>query len=124
MQQQDLYHNPKNRYYFFVLRKLLYHNHNFEFEKINGEYALDVLYQSVPAEFLQTEIDTCWVNDIKVYETAVKELNMDWVVVERFKSAETAKMAHFAWVQKIKDDGVRFFKSAQDGCIYGVVKED
>ena len=58
-------------------------------------------------------VDTCWVNDIQVYETAVKELNMDWVVVE-----------HFAWVQKIKDDGVRFFKSAQDGCIYGVVKED
>ena len=69
-------------------------------------------------------VDTCWVNDIKVYETAVKELNMDWVVVERFKSAETAKMAHFAWVQKIKDDGVRFFKSEQDGCIYGVMKED
>ena len=69
-------------------------------------------------------VDTCWVNDIQVYETAVKELNMDWVVVERFKSAETAKMAHFAWVQKIKDDGVRFFKSAQDGCIYGVMKED
>ncbi len=69
-------------------------------------------------------VDTCWVNDIKVYETAVKELNMDWVVVERFKSAETAKMSHFAWVQKIKNDGVRFFKSEQDGCIYGVMKED
>lgn len=40
---------------------LLYHNHNFEFEKIDGEYALDVLYRSVPAEYLQTEIDTCWV---------------------------------------------------------------
>ena len=69
-------------------------------------------------------VDTCWVNDIQVYETAVKELNMDWVVVERFKAVETAKMAHFAWVQKIKDDGVRFFKSAQDGCIYGVMKKD
>ena len=41
---------------------LLYHNHDFEFEKINGEYALDVLYQSVNADLLQTEIDTCWVN--------------------------------------------------------------
>ena len=69
-------------------------------------------------------VDTCWVNDLQIYETAICEKNMDWVVVERFKSAETAKMAHFAWVQKIKDDGVRFFKSAQDGCIYGVMKED
>lgn len=41
---------------------LLYHNHDFEFEKINGEYALDLLYKSVPANLLQTEIDTCWVS--------------------------------------------------------------
>lgn len=42
--------------------QLLYHNHDFEFKKVNGEYALDVLYQTVPSDLLQTEIDTCWVN--------------------------------------------------------------
>jgi len=42
--------------------QMLYHNHDFEFVKINGEYALDVLYQSISPELLQTEIDTCWVN--------------------------------------------------------------
>ena len=41
---------------------LLYHNHDFEFVKIDGEYGLDVLYNSVPADLLQTELDTCWVN--------------------------------------------------------------
>lgn len=41
---------------------LLYHNHDFEFEKINGEYALDVLYKEVPEDLLKTELDTCWVN--------------------------------------------------------------
>lgn len=40
---------------------LLYHNHDFEFEKINGKYALEVLYDTVPASLLQTELDTCWV---------------------------------------------------------------
>jgi sugar phosphate isomerase/epimerase len=40
---------------------LLYHNHDFEFEKIGDEYALDVLYQEVSADLLQTELDTCWV---------------------------------------------------------------
>lgn len=40
---------------------LLYHNHDFEFAKIGGKYALDMLYESVPAEYLQTQIDTCWV---------------------------------------------------------------
>jgi len=40
---------------------LLYHNHDFEFEKIGGEYALDVIYTEVTPDLLQTEIDTCWV---------------------------------------------------------------
>ena len=42
--------------------QLLYHNHDFEFMKIDGKYALDILYDTVPAEYLATEIDTCWVN--------------------------------------------------------------
>ena len=41
---------------------LLYHNHDFEFDKIDGKYALDILYDTVPADLLQTELDTCWVN--------------------------------------------------------------
>ena len=41
---------------------LLYHNHDFEFIKLNGKYALDILYEEVPADLLQTELDTCWVN--------------------------------------------------------------
>lgn len=42
--------------------KLAYHNHDFEFEKIGGEYALDVLYNTLPADLLLAELDTCWVN--------------------------------------------------------------
>ena len=42
--------------------KLAYHNHDFEFEKIGDEYALDILYKTVSASLLQTQIDTCWVN--------------------------------------------------------------
>lgn len=42
--------------------QLLYHNHGFEFEKIDGEYSLDIVYKSVPADVLQTEIDTGWAN--------------------------------------------------------------
>lgn len=41
---------------------LLYHNHDFEFVKVEGQYGLDLLYQRVPASLLQTELDTCWVN--------------------------------------------------------------
>ena len=42
---------------------LLYHNHDFEFARMaDGEYALDYLYRTIPADLLQTELDTCWVN--------------------------------------------------------------
>lgn len=41
---------------------LQYHNHDFEFVKVDGEYALDILYKEVGPELLQTQIDTCWVN--------------------------------------------------------------
>ncbi len=40
----------------------LYHNHDFEFVKVDGEYGLDMLYRLIPADLLQTELDTCWVN--------------------------------------------------------------
>jgi len=40
----------------------LYHNHDFEFEKIDGKYKLDIMYDEIPADLLQTELDTCWVN--------------------------------------------------------------
>jgi len=41
---------------------LAYHNHDFEFTKLDGKYALDILYDTVPATLLETQLDTCWVN--------------------------------------------------------------
>ena len=41
---------------------LLYHNPDFEFTKVEGQYGLDLMYQRVPASLLQTELDTCWIN--------------------------------------------------------------
>ena len=43
--------------------QLLYHNHDFEFVKLeDGTYGLDKMYAEVSADLLQTELDTCWVN--------------------------------------------------------------
>ena len=41
---------------------LLYHNHDFEFVTLGGKYGLDILYEEVPADLLQSELDVCWVN--------------------------------------------------------------
>ena len=42
--------------------QLGYHNHEFEFtHMIDGKHMLDVLYESVDADILKTQLDTCWV---------------------------------------------------------------
>lgn len=41
---------------------LCYHNHDFEFEKVDGEYILDIIYKEIPSDVLETQIDTCWAN--------------------------------------------------------------
>lgn len=40
----------------------LYHNHDFEFNKADGKFLLDWIYETIPAELMQPEIDTCWVH--------------------------------------------------------------
>lgn len=62
---------------------LLYHNHDFEFEKNeNGEYVLDALYSEIDSTLLQTEIDTCWVkvSSVKPCEYILKYSNRAPVV--------------------------------------------
>ncbi|MBE6685944.1 MAG: sugar phosphate isomerase/epimerase [Ruminococcaceae bacterium] len=40
---------------------LLYHNHDFEFEREGEETIIDTIYSTIPEDLLQTELDTCWV---------------------------------------------------------------
>ena len=40
---------------------LLYHNHDFEFVEVSGQYGLDFLYDVIDHKVIQTEIDICWV---------------------------------------------------------------
>lgn len=40
---------------------LSYHNHDFEFDKLDGKYLLDIMYEDLSPEILQTQLDTCWV---------------------------------------------------------------
>ena len=39
--------------------KLCYHNHDFEFVKIDGEYGMDIFYKEIPG--IMPEFDCCWV---------------------------------------------------------------
>ncbi len=42
--------------------QMLYHNHDFEFETVDDKFKLDWLYETIDADLLKTEIDTCWVH--------------------------------------------------------------
>ncbi len=39
-----------------------YHNHDFEFEKHDGKYLHDYIFEAVPADRIVPELDTCWVH--------------------------------------------------------------
>lgn len=41
--------------------QMLYHNHEFEFEKIDGQYKLEYQFDHLTPAELQAELDTCWV---------------------------------------------------------------
>lgn len=41
--------------------QLLYHNHDFEMEEIDGKCILDTYYSEIDEDLLKTELDLCWV---------------------------------------------------------------
>ncbi|MDL2205304.1 sugar phosphate isomerase/epimerase [Eubacteriales bacterium OttesenSCG-928-N13] len=41
--------------------QLLYHNHDFEFVRVSGQYGLDFMYDCMPDRLLMAELDTCWI---------------------------------------------------------------
>jgi len=42
-------------------KRLSYHNHSFEFVELDGQHALDLLYENTSPENLYAELDTYWV---------------------------------------------------------------
>lgn len=40
---------------------LAYHHHHFEFQKFDGQYALDLLWQNTDPRLLKAELDTFWI---------------------------------------------------------------
>lgn len=75
---------------------LLYHNHDFEFVKMDdGRYALDYLFDTVKPELLQTEIDTCWVkvSEVDPAEYLIKYQNRSPLVhLKDFTGGKTDNM--------------------------------
>lgn len=103
--------------------KLLYHNHDFEFAKLDGKYALDVLYDTIPADLLQTEIDTCWVNVAGEDPAAYVRKYTDRAPVvhlkDFFKSGQVSKMYELIGIEdedeSQKEEGIFEFRPLGHG---------
>ncbi len=71
--------------------QLMYHNHDFEFEKIGDEFILDKLYDTLGCDVLMPELDTCWVHYagvepaqyIRKYAGKIKVLHLKDFVCEK-----------------------------------------
>jgi sugar phosphate isomerase/epimerase len=107
---------------------LLYHNHEFEFVDYKGKYALDDLYDSIPANLLQTEIDVCWtkVGGVDPAEYILKYKGRAPVV--HLKDFELAKdtdvKAAYELIGEARKGGVFPFRAVGYGCqdIPGILK--
>jgi sugar phosphate isomerase/epimerase len=42
--------------------KLGYHNHDFEFDKVDGKYIHDYIFSEIDNDLIDPELDTCWVH--------------------------------------------------------------
>ena len=64
--------------------QLMYHNHSFEFEKVDGEYIIDKLFNAVGTDAMMPEFDTCWIHCtgvdpiayVKKYKNQIKLIHL------------------------------------------------
>lgn len=107
--------------------QLGYHNHDFEFELVDGEPILDRLFRDVPDSLLQAELDLYWVTkagyDPKSYVLKYKDrcpvLHVkDMTKDERKFFAEVGQGSiDFKAIFDIAEEaGVRYYIVEQDAC--------
>ncbi len=124
--------------------KLLYHNHDFEFEKIGGKYILEHFYDEIPAELMEAELDMCWVNVggekpapyLRKYTgrapllhlkdfSGQKTANMYNLIGEAAQRVENAEKFQFRPVGYGLQDVPTIIQAAEDaGCDWLIVEQD
>ena len=104
---------------------LAYHNHDFEFQKFDGRYGMDILLENTPPHLVAAEIDVYWVK--KAGLDPVEYLNKlgDRVRALHLKDMLAGDEKRFAPVGA----GVIDFKSVlaaaeKNGVRYGFVEQD
>lgn len=107
---------------------LVYHNHNFEFEKFDGETGMDVLLAGAGSDTYSMEIDTYWVqaggaSPLEWIEKAKDRLKVihlkDMAIVSRQQVFAEIGQGNFNWpslIQACRNSGVEWYVVEQDTC--------
>jgi sugar phosphate isomerase/epimerase len=107
--------------------ELCYHNHAFEFEKFNGEYALDMLFRESYSDLVKSELDTYWVEYggesaveyIRKYADRLPLVHLkDMAADEKRSFAEVGEgtLDFHAIIHACREAGVDWLIVEQDAC--------
>lgn len=102
-----------------------YHNHAFEFERLNDEYILDKLYAAVPAELLVAELDLYWIKKAGVDPKSYMLKYKGRTPIIHLKDMTGDERGTFAEVgHGIIDFPSIFEIAAENGVQYYIVEQD
>ncbi len=85
--------------------KMLYHNHNYEFDIIDGKCIIDHLYETFDRDTLNPEFDTCWVHYAGYDPAEYIEKYADRVEVLHLKDFQCKRLAGGPAYALIDGDG-------------------
>lgn len=104
--------------------QLCYHNHSFEFEKVDGDRTLwDVIFSETDADLVKAEVDVAWVYNAGVDPVELIDKYSDRVALLHMKDLDdNGKLAPVgegvidmpAVVKKAKEVGVEYYIVEQD----------
>ena len=84
---------------------MLYHNHDFEFEKIDGKTIIDTIYEKAPKGALDPEFDTCWVRYAGYSPEEYIKTYADRIEVLHLKDFVCKKLANGPAYELIDENG-------------------
>ncbi len=95
--------------------KLMYHNHDFEFVRLeNGEYGYDDMFSRIPSDLLTVEMDVCWVKVAGEDPVNYLRKYSDRIPVVHFKDfvmpgSKAQNMYNLIGMEEVKSEGEESF---------------
>jgi sugar phosphate isomerase/epimerase len=105
--------------------RLCYHNHDFEFERFDGQYGLDILYAATDPSLVQAELDTYWIKKAGADPAAYIRRYAGRAPLIHLKDMAADEKGSFAEVgEGIQDWPAIFAASEAGGAEWYIVEQD